>query len=115
MRDASRGERSELERSVLRQCFGSASAVIREGFGRECGGESEQPFWVPFLVLLFCARSCDSHAYSLERLSLFVCILVQGLQVQGCERVAWIAHLLALRRPVLEDAVRVGGPLGRLP
>ena len=30
-----RGERSELERSVLRQCFGSDSAVLREGFGRE--------------------------------------------------------------------------------
>jgi len=36
------------------------------------------------------------------------------LQVQGCGRAAWIAYLLALSGLVLEDAVDVGGPLGRL-
>ena len=34
---ARRAERARAERAsaVLRQCFGSASAVLREGFGRE--------------------------------------------------------------------------------
>ena len=46
-------EAGPADAAVPRQCHGSDTAVIREGFGRECGGESEQPFWVLFLVHFF--------------------------------------------------------------
>ena len=68
--------------AVPRQCHGSDTAVIREGFGRECGGESEQPFWVLFLVHFFFTIVRLALVFSGETLS-FVCILVHGLQVQG--------------------------------